>query len=355
MPQKIAFKLSELAAEFAATLPDCQFISDGDDPDITGVAMLSEAQSGEITFVSTPKFLSHLPQTQASAVILDWETATPLPCIRTSHPQLLLAKVLEKFDKSPTIPIGLHPTVVLGEDVQIGENVTIAPYVVISDRVKIGDNVTIHSRVTIYNNVEIGANTTVHASCVIGDHTQIGKNCTLYPNTIVGGDGFGFDLAPDGVWYKIPQIGRVIIEDDVEVGCSSAVDRAAVGVTIVRKGTKVDNLVQIGHGVQIGEYSKIGSQGGLAGGADLGDRVVMGDRVGAAYHIHIGDDVNIASNSGIPSDVPAGMIGVGRPIYPPEAWQHLMSAKEQLPELLHTVRKLEKRLAQLESEFGELH
>jgi len=223
--------------------------------------------------------------------------------------------------------------------------------VVISDRVKIGDNVTIHARVTIYNNVEIGANTTVHSSCVIGDHTQIGKNCILYPNAIVGGDGFGFDLAPDGIWYKIPQIGRVIIEDDVEIGCSSAVDRAAVGVTIVRKGTKLDNLVQIGHGAEVGTHSRLGAQTGLAGGAVLGNYVVMAEQVGSAYHIHIGDGANIGVNSGIPNNIPAGARMVGYPVVPEEDWYRITSAKSQLPDLLRSVRKLEQQIAELEAKL----
>jgi UDP-3-O-[3-hydroxymyristoyl] glucosamine N-acyltransferase len=353
MTQLISFKLSELVSEFAGALPDCKFESDGTDPIITGVAAIASAQTGAITFVPSAKFIPLLQDTQASAVILDLTTPSSLPCIRTAYPQILLAKVLEKFDP-PDVPIvGIHPTAILGEDVQIGKNVAIAPYVVISDRVKIGDNAIIDSRVTIYNDVKIGANTIIHTSCVIGDHTQIGANCIVYPNTVLGGDGFGFDLAPDGNWYKIPQIGRVIVEDNVEIGCSCGVDRAAIGITTIHQGAKLDNLVQVGHGVEVGAHSRIGSQVGLAGGASLGQHVVMAEQVGSAYHIHIGDGANIGVNSGIPSNVPAGARMVGYPVVPEEDWHRIASAKSQLPDLLRTVRRLEQQIEKLEANASD--
>jgi|JFJP01.1.fsa_nt_gi UDP-3-O-[3-hydroxymyristoyl] glucosamine N-acyltransferase len=353
MSQLISFKLSELAAEFAALLPDCQFESDGTDPSITGVAAIASAQAGEITFISSAKFMPLLEDTQASAVILDLTTPSSLPCIRTAYPQILLAKILEKFNQPDAPIVGIHPTAIFGEDVQIGKNVAIAPYVVLGDRVKIGDHAIIDSRVTIYNDVEIGANTIIHTSCVIGDHTQIGANCIIYPNTVLGGDGFGFDLAPDGNWYKLPQIGHVIIEDNVEIGCSCGVDRAAVGVTTIHEGAKLDNLVQIGHGVEVGAHSRLGAQVGLAGGAALGDHVVMAEQVGSAYHIYIGDGANIGVNSGIPSNVPAGARMVGYPVVPEEDWHRIAIAKSQLPDLLRTVRKLEQQITELEAKISD--
>jgi UDP-3-O-[3-hydroxymyristoyl] glucosamine N-acyltransferase len=349
MTHKISFKLSELVA----TLSDCQFESDGDDPVISGVAAIDKAQTGEITFVSSSKFASKLKDTQASAVILDLKTPSPLPCIRTANPRILFAKVLEKFYQPPTPPVGIHPTAILGEGVQLGANVTIAPYVVISDRVKIGDNVTLYPHVTIYNDVEIGANTTIHASCVLSDRTQIGANCLLHPNTVLGGDGFGFELAPDGTWYKIPQIGYVIIEDNVEIGCSCAVDRPAVGVTIIRKGTKLDNFVQVGHGVEIGAHSVLAAQAGLAGGANIGHHVVMAGQVGVANHIDIGDGAIIGAKSGVASHVAAGVTVMGYPVVPEKDWKRIVIAERQLPELLYTVRKLEKRIEELEAKLAD--
>jgi UDP-3-O-[3-hydroxymyristoyl] glucosamine N-acyltransferase len=349
MTQTISFKLSELAAEFALAFPDCQFESDGADPIITGIAAIDKAQQGEITFVSSAKFVAHLKDTQASAVILDLHTPSILPCIRTAYPRIIFAKVLEKFDQPPIPPVGIHSTAILGKDVELGENVAIAPYVVISDRVKIGDNVTIYPHVTIYNDVAIGANTIIHANCVISDRTQIGANCLLHPSTVLGGDGFGFEIAPDGTWYKVPQIGHVIIEDHVELGCSCAVDRPAVGVTIIRKGAKLDNFVQIGHGVEVGAHSVLAAQVGLAGGVTLGHHVVMAGQVGAANQIHIGDGAIIGAKSGIPSDVAAGKIMMGYPVVPEKDWKRIVIAERQLPELLRTVRKLEQRIAELES------
>ncbi len=350
---QISFKLSELAADFAKVLPDCQFDSDGDDPIITGVAAIDKAKAGEISFVSSSKFVARLKDTQASAVILDLKTPSPLPCIRTANPRILFAKVLEKFQPPTVAPKGIHPTAILGEDVQLGANVAIAPYVVISDRVKIGDNVTIYPHVTIYNDVEIGANTTIHANCVIGDRTVIGANCIFHPSTVLGGDGFGFELAPDGTWYKVPQIGHVVIEDNVELGCSCAVDRPAVGVTIIHQGAKLDNFVQIGHGVAVGAHSVLASQVGLAGGVTLGHHVIMAGQVGAANHITIGDGAIIGAKSGIPSDVPAGVTLMGYPVVPEKDWKRIVIAERQLPELLRTVRKLEKRIAELEENLDE--
>lgn len=353
MTQLISLKLSELAAEFRALLPDCHFESDSTDPIITGVAEIASARSGEVTFIPTAKLIPLLEETQASAVILDLQTRSSLPCIRSAYPQILLAKILEKFHPPVAPPAGIHPTAVLGEDVQLGKNVTIAPYVVISDRVKIGDNTIIDSRVTIYNDVEIGANTVIHTSCTIADRTKIGANCIIYPNTVLGADGFGFDLAPDGNWYKIPQIGRTIIEDNVEIGCSCGVDRAAIGMTTIRQGAKLDNLVQIGHGAEVGADSRLGSQVGLAGGAALGHHVVMGAQSGSAYHLHIGDGANIGVNSGIPSDIPAGARVVGYPVVPEEDWHRITIAKSHLPALLRTVRQLEQKVAELEAKIAE--
>ncbi len=352
MTPKISFQLSELVTEFVKVLPDCQFDSQGIDPIITGVAAINKAKSGEITFVSSAKFVNALKDTEASAVILDLKTPSHLPCIRTAHPRILFAKVLEKFYQPPNPPIDIHATAVLGENVQLGTNVAIAPYVVIGDRVKIGDRVTIYPHVTIYNDVEIGANTTIHANSVIGDRTQVGANCILHPSSILGGDGFGFELAPDGTWYKVPQTGYVIIEDNVELGCSCAVDRPAVGVTVIRKGAKLDNFVQIGHGVEVGAHSVLASQVGLAGGVSLGHHVVLAGQVGAANHIHIGDGAVIGAKSGIPSDVPAGVTLMGYPVVPEKDWKRIVIAERQLPDLLRTVRKLEQRISDLEAQLS---
>ncbi|WP_223805533.1 UDP-3-O-(3-hydroxymyristoyl)glucosamine N-acyltransferase [Pseudanabaena sp. UWO310] len=353
MTPMISFKLSELASELATVLPDCRFESDGDDPIITGVAAIDKAQAGEITFVSSSKFVSKLKDTQASAVILDQKTPSTLPCIRTTNPRILFAKVLEKFYQPPIAPLGIHPTAILGEGVQLGENAAIGAYAVIGDRTKIADNVTIFPHVTIYNDVEIGIGTTIHANCVIRDRTQVGANCIFHPNAVLGADGFGFELSPDATWYKIPQTGYVIIEDNVELGCSCAVDRPSVGVTIIHKGAKLDNFVQIAHGVRVGAHSVLAAQVGLAGGVTLGHHVVMAGQVGANDRVHVGDGAIIGGKAGITSDVPAGASMIGFPTVPEKSWKRVVIAERQLPDLLHTVRKLEKRIAELESKLAE--
>lgn len=346
MSYRRQIKLSELAA----LLPDCQLDAQGQDPLIDSVAAIDQATTGAISFVNAAKFIKYLETTQASAVIIDNQTPCPLPCLRTSNPRLLFAKVLEIFEQKPILAAGIHPTVILGEAVVIGANVHIGAGVVIGDRVRLGDGVQIFPNCTIYEDVTIGNQTVIHSNCVLREGTQVGQHCILQPSVVLGADGFGFEPQPDGTWYKMPQTGYVVLEDQVELGCFTAVDRPAVGITLISQGCKFDNQVQIGHGVRVGPHSVIAAQSGIAGGSSLGHHVVLAGQVGISGHITIGNGVVIGPKSGVPSNLESGITVMGYPPVPEKNWKRIAIAERQLPELLHTVRKLAARIEQLEKD-----
>ncbi|NJM28164.1 MAG: UDP-3-O-(3-hydroxymyristoyl)glucosamine N-acyltransferase [Pseudanabaena sp. RU_4_16] len=343
-------KLSQLATR----LNDCQLDTHGIDPEIMGVASIDRAQAGELTFLSSTKYLSLLQSTQASAAIVDLQTPCHLPCLRTSNPRLAFAKAISLFYQPPQIPVGIHPTAIIGQDVQIGKDVAIAPGVVIGDRVCLGDRVAIYPNTTIYTEVKVGSDTTIHANCAIREGSQIGTNCIIHASTVIGGDGFGYEIQADSTWYKIPQSGYVAIADNVEIGCLSAIDRPSVGTTEIAVGTKIDNLVQIGHGSKIGPHCILVSQVGLAGGVNLGHHVVLAGQVGIADHADIGDGAVLGAKSGVVSYVEPGTRMMGYPVVPEKDWKRIVVAERQLPEMLHRLRKLEKRIAELEGQEGKI-
>jgi UDP-3-O-[3-hydroxymyristoyl] glucosamine N-acyltransferase len=342
-------KLSELAT----FLSDANFdASVSDDPEIKGVAPLDSAQSGDITFLNSDKYLSQLATTQASAVILDLKTVCALPCIRTKNPRLAFAQVLNLFYQPIKLPVGIHSTAILGLGVVVGKNVAIAPYVVIGDGVVIGDDVSIFAHTVIYPQVKIGDRTVIHSNSVIREYTEIGQDCLIYSSSVIGGDGFGFEL-DRGSWYKIPQTGYVKLGDRVEIGNLTAIDRPAMGFTDIGAGTKIDNLVQIGHGVKTGNHCMIVSQVGLAGGAVLGDYVVLAGQVGVGDRAVIENGAIVGAKSGVISHVEAGTKVMGYPSVPERDWKRNTIAQSKLPDLIKTIHKLEKRVAELESKLNK--
>jgi UDP-3-O-[3-hydroxymyristoyl] glucosamine N-acyltransferase len=343
-------KLSELANYLSdAKLDNTTELTT--DPEITGVAPLESAQLGDISFLSSDKYLSLLSITKASAVILDFKTPCPLPSIRTKNPRLAFARVLNLFYQSIKLPRGIHPTVILGAGVVVGKDVAIAPYVVIGDGVTIGDNVSIFANTVIYDRVKIGDRTVIHSNCVIREGTEIGGDCLIGANCAIGGDGFGYEL-DGGSWYKIPQTGYVRLGDRVEIGSLSAIDRPAMGMTDIGTGTKIDNLVQVGHGVTMGNHCMIVAQVGLAGGAVLGDYVTLAGQVGVGDRAVIGSQAIVGAKSGVISHVEAGAKVIGYPTVSQREWKRTIVAQHQLPDLIKTMQKLEKRIAELESNLG---
>lgn len=339
-------QLQELAERLS-----CPFAGDPQ-LEIHGVAALGEAQPGELSFVSEAKYLPLLEQTQASAVLVPESVSPPahLSWIRTSYPRLAFAQAIELFYQPYRQPLGIHGTAVIAADVILGANVAIGAYVVIEAGVIIGAGTQIHSGVVIYPQVQIGRDCQLFANCVIHERTVIGDGCLIHSGAVIGDDGFGHVPQADGSWYRMLQSGRVVLEEGVDVGCNVTIDRPAVGETRIGRGCKIDNLVQVGHGVRMGTNCVLVAQVGIAGGAELGQRVVLGGQVGVVGHIQIGDGVIAVGQTGITGTVPEGQTIAGYPHQLHADWRRTMAAERRLPELLKTVRRLEQRVQELEDQ-----
>jgi UDP-3-O-[3-hydroxymyristoyl] glucosamine N-acyltransferase len=242
---------------------------------------------------------------------------------------------------------GVLPEACVGTGVSLGEGISVYPGAIIGDNVNIGDRCVIHPGAVIYDGVTIGSDTTIHANVVVRERCRIGSRCVLQPGAVIGSDGFGY--APDGSsYYPIPQIGIVVLEDDVEIGANTCIDRAALEATLIRRGTKLDNLVQVAHNCQIGEDCMIVSQVGISGSTRIGNHVTLAGQVGVAGHLTIGDNVIVGAQSGVPGSLPANAGYSGSPVLPHKEWLKSMAVVANLPDLRRTVAALEKRIAGLE-------
>lgn len=303
------------------------------DPDfiIKGIKSLEEAREEEISFIESDKMIEKMEQSKAAAFIVPLSIANFIkPIIRCSNSRLAWAKALEYFNPRPKPQPGVHPTAALGQGVKIGEGVSIGAGVVIGDNVTIGDDTYIHPRV------------------VIEDGVTIGKKVIIQGGAVIGSDGFGFVTTSPGQHYKIPHIGGVIIEDEVEIGANVCIDRGTMGCTIVKKGSKIDNLVHLGHNVILGEGCLIVAQVGISGSVQLGDRVIMAGQVGTVGHINIGSDTVIAGRGGVTGNVPPGSFYSGFPARPHKEQLKNDAAVRKLPEALKTIKQLQKRVEKLE-------
>jgi UDP-3-O-[3-hydroxymyristoyl] glucosamine N-acyltransferase len=338
-------KLAALAAQL-----DCQLIGDGE-IEIHAVAGVEEAQPGELTFLSNPKYTNKLRQTRAAAAIVaaDFTAAVEIALLRHSNPYLTFARALELFYQPPAVAPEIHPTAVVAASAKIGANVKIGANSVIGDQVQIGDNTTIYPNVTVYAFAEIGANVTIHSNCVVREYVKIGARSILQNGVVVGADGFGYAKQEDGSWYKIVQAGRVVIEEDVEVGANTTIDRATIGETRIHRGAKLDNLVMVGHASEVGEHTLLCGQVGLAGSTKVGRNVTLAGQVGVAGHLTIGDNVVATAQTGIPNSVAAGQLVSGYPAMENRLWLKSSAVFQHLPEIQKTLRALEKRLAALEA------
>jgi UDP-3-O-[3-hydroxymyristoyl] glucosamine N-acyltransferase len=319
--------------------------------ELQGVAGLVEANLGDLSFVSESKYLPLLEQTRASAVLVKPDCPVPsrLACVRTSYPRLSFAKAIELFYQPFQLPAGIHPTAVIAADAQLGTGVAIAAHVVVESGVIIGDYTQIHANVTLYPQVQIGHYCQLFANCVIHERSVIGDHCLIHSGAVIGDDGFGHVPLPDGHWYRMLQSGRVVLEEGVDVGANTAIDRPAVGETRIGRGTKIDNLVQVGHGVKIGPDCVLVSQVGISGGTTLGHHVVLGGQVGVAGHVDLGDHVTAVGQTGITNHVSAGEVVAGYPHQSHQQWKRSSVALRQLPDLIRTIRYLEQRLQVLEA------
>jgi UDP-3-O-[3-hydroxymyristoyl] glucosamine N-acyltransferase len=328
-------KLADIASALGARLEN-----GSPDTNISGVARIEQAGAGQITFVSNPKYAAAARTSKAAAIIVAEDfPAIVAPMLRSKNPYLAFARCLELFYEPPRYPPGVHSTAVVHASARIGANAHIGPYVVIDEGVEIGKNAVLLAHVVIYRGASIGDNFFAHAHSIVREHSRIGDNVILQNGVVIGADGFGFAKDDSGRWHKIVQSGPAVIEDNVEVQANACVDRASVGETRVASGTKIDNLVQVGHGSSVGEDTLLCAQVGLAGSTEVGNRVILAGQVGVAGHCKIGDDATATAQSGIPNDVPAGATVSGYPAIDNKLWLKCSAAFKKLPEIARAVRR----------------
>jgi len=321
---------------------------------ISGLGALETAAPDALTFLANPKYAAKVAETSAGAVLMaPGSERYGRTAIEVANPYLGFAKLLTLFYTAPHEPLGILPAAIVNETAVIGEGASIYPEVCIGRNVVVGDRTTVHSGAVLYDNVIIGDDCTIHANAVVRERCRIGNRCIVQPGAVIGSDGFGY--APDGSsYYRIPQIGIVVLEDDVEIGANSCIDRAAIEVTRISRGTKLDNLVQIAHNCQIGEDCMIVSQVGISGSTKIGNHVTLAGQVGVAGHLTIGDNVLVGAQSGVPSSLPANAAYSGTPTMPHREWLKSAMVVPRLPEMKKTVSALEKRVAELEAKLNQI-
>jgi len=319
--------------------------------EITGVKGLEEAGPTEITFVANPRYASLAHTTRAAAVLVDPDfpeiAATTL---RVKNPYLAFARALHCFYQPPVWVPGIHATAIIDPTAEIGEGAHIGPYVVVGAGVKLGPHATLLPHVVIYPGVEAGSYLFAHAHAVIREHCILGDHVTLENGAIIGADGFGFAKDESGQWEKIPQSGPVRLGNRVDVQANACVDRATVGETRIGDGTKIDNLVQVGHASHVGQNTMLCAQVGLAGSSDVGNNAILAGQAGVAGHCSLGDGVILTAQSGVSHDVPAGKIISGSPAFENRSWLRAVAVFQRLPELFRKLDRMEKRLASVEGQ-----
>jgi UDP-3-O-[3-hydroxymyristoyl] glucosamine N-acyltransferase len=338
-------RLGELARRLGAELR-------GDaNVEVTGVKGIEEAGPAEITFVANPKYAGLARKTKAAAVLVEpdfpeIEAAT----LRIKNPYHAFSRALAIFYQPPTYAPGIHPTAVIHPTAQIGESAHIGAYVVVGPNVQLGPHATILPHVVIYPGVKTGGHFFAHAHAVVRENCELGDNVTLENGAIVGADGFGFSKNDLGQWEKIPQSGPVRIGNRVDVQANACVDRATVGATEIGDGSKIDNLVQIGHGSHVGNDTLVCAQTGLAGSSVIGNNVILAGQTGIAGHCSVGDGVILTAQSAVSHDVPPGKMISGSPGFDNRIWLRAVAIFQRLPELLRRLDRLEKRVSAISPE-----
>jgi len=327
---------------------DCRLDGDGD-VDIQRVAGLEQAGDGDLTFFVNPRYAAELRETKASGVILG-ERADAAPCamLRSANPYLAFARAVELFSPRPAHVAGVHPLASVASSATLGADASVAAFVSVGERARIGARTTIHPHVTIGDDAVIGDDCVIHARVSIRERVTLGHRVVVQDGAVIGSDGFGFAQRADGTHYKIPQVGGVVVEDDVEIGANTTIDRPALGETRVGAGSKIDNLVQIAHGVTIGRDVLLAAQVGIAGSSTLEDRVTLAGQVGVSGHITVGKGVIATAQTGIPNSVDAGSFISGYPAIDNRNWLKSSAIFRRLPELRKTLADLTRRLEELE-------
>ena len=338
-------KLREIAARLEARLE-----GDGE-IEIHRVAGIEQAQAGELTFFVNPKYAARLRATRASAVILG-ERADAAPCamLRTANPYLSFARAVELLAPPPPAAPGVHPLASVAPSATVAPGVSIGPFVSVGAGARIGARSVLYPHATIGDEAVIGEDCVVHARVSVRERVIVGDRVVIQDGAVIGSDGFGFAHQADGTHYKIPQVGGVVIEDDVEIGANSTIDRPAVGETRIGAGSKIDNLVQVAHGVQIGRNVLLAAQVGIAGSTTIEDGVTLAGQVGVAGHLTVGKGVVATAQTGIPNSVEAGSFVSGYPAIHNRDWLKASAIFRRLPELKKTLADLQRRLEELERE-----
>jgi UDP-3-O-[3-hydroxymyristoyl] glucosamine N-acyltransferase len=335
-------KLGEIAKKLGCEL-------EGDAKlEITGVAGIEEAKSGELTFLVNRKYRPALETARAAAILVSREEgAVPMAALRSANPYLDFARAIEFFHPAPHYAPGIHPTAIVAKSAKLGAGAHVGPYCFVDEDVEIGCDAVLHSFVSIYRGARIGDEFFAHSHACVREGCLVGNRVLLQNGAVVGCDGFGFAREAGGRWYKMRQAGVTIVEDDVEIQAHTAIDRATVGETRVGRGTKIDNLVQVGHSCKVGEDTLLCGQVGLAGSTRVGNRCILAGQVGAAGHLAISDGAVLTAQSGVPTDVPAGAIYSGYPAMPNLAWRKSVAVFHRLPELQRELRELREQVERL--------
>ncbi len=335
-------------------------VEGNDAVEILRVAKIEEASEGDITFIANPRYAKHLSATRASAVIvgqdLKPEEASHPALVRTAEPYSAFLKILVRFHPpADPLPPGIHSSALIASTAKLGNDVRVGAHAVVGERVVIGDGSFICHNTVIGNDARIGSGSLVHANVTIREGCIIGNKVILQPGVVIGSDGFGFAPRPDGSYEKIPQMGIVVVEDDVEIGANTTVDRATMGETRICKGVKLDNLIMVAHNVVIGEHTVIAAQTGISGSTKIGKQGMIGGQVGITGHLEIAERTKIGAQSGIHQNISQpGTTLFGSPAHTHREAFRIQGAITQLPGLLNTVRTLQKRVEELQKEVEKL-
>lgn len=323
---------------------------------VNNFSKIEEGRPGTITFLANPKYTHYIYTTEASIVLVNSDFVPEQPVnstmIRVSNAYSALAVLLDMVEKSKPVRVGVETLAYVADSVTLGKDVYVGGFAYIDEDAKIGQKVRVYPHVYIGENVEIGENTTIYAGAKIYAGVKIGKNCIIHAGAVIGSDGFGFAPDEDGFYQKIPQMGSVIIEDYVEVGANTTIDRAVMDATIVRRGVKLDNLIQVAHNVEIGENTVMASQVGISGSTKVGKNCMFGGQVGLGGHITVGDNSNIGAQSGIISNVPEGSKIIGAPAIPVKNFFRSSVVFPKLPDMYRQMNQMQKELDELKKKLG---
>jgi UDP-3-O-[3-hydroxymyristoyl] glucosamine N-acyltransferase len=335
-------KLSDLAARL-----DCVLEGDGE-IEVLRVAGIQDASAGDVTFIANPKYEKLLPTTRASAVILK-PGALSAPCavLRAADPYLAFARAVRLFAPDWRPAPGVHAHAAVAAGVELGQDVSVGAFVAVEAGASIGDRTVVFPNVTIGRGARIGSDCVIHSNVSIRERVTIGDRVILQNGVVIGGDGYGFARRGDGTHEKIPQTAAVVIEDDVELGANTTVDRPAVGETRIKAGTKIDNLVQIAHGVTVGRNVLMAAQVGVAGSTEIGDEVVLGGQVGVPGHLTIGRGAIAVAQTGVTNSIAPGVMVGGYPSLEVHEWRRTQVLVRRLPELKKRIEQLEAQVAEL--------